>query len=172
VQFGYEQFNQAEIEKAMDQYYTVSEAHWTSREIVNSVLDRLEAEGYRMALISNAGDTPNVERLLDKGRLTKYFEPTLVSAGEGIRKPHVGLYQKVLQAWNLDPQEVVMIGDTLMEDILGAQRAEVHQIWLKEHVDTPQNHETSLQIHPEAIASKFEEIPGIIRKMSAEGSLD
>jgi HAD superfamily hydrolase (TIGR01662 family) len=171
AKFGYEQLETAEIEKAMDTFYIVSEAHWTSREIVNSVLDELESEGYRMALISNAGDTPNVERLLEKGNLTDYFDPILVSASEGIRKPHVGLYQKVLRVWNCEPREAVMIGDSLMEDILGAQRAGVHQIWLKEHVDTIQNHETSLQIRPEAVANKFQEIPEIIRNMSGEGSL-
>ena len=172
VQFGYEQMQTAEIEKAMDQFYVVSEAHWTSRKVVNSVLDDLVTAGYRMALISNAGDTPNVERLLVKGHLTHYFDPILISAGEGIRKPHVGLYQKVLHAWSFEPQEVVMIGDSLMEDILGAQRAGVHQIWLKEHVDTPQNQETSLQIRPEAVAGTFQEIPEIIRKMSEEVSTE
>jgi len=168
VQFGYDQLETADIEKAMDHFYTLSEAHWTPRGLVNSVLDDLKSEGYRLALISNAGDTPNVKRLLDKGNLKDYFDPILISAGEGIRKPHVGLYQKVLQAWDLAPEKVVMIGDSLMEDILGAQRSEIHQIWMKEHVDTPQNYQVSLQICPEAVADKFQEIPGIIREMSRE----
>ena len=107
-------------------------------------------------------------RRLEKRNLTDYFDPILVSAGEGIRKPHVRLYQKVLQAWDIAPEQVVMIGDSLMEDILGAQRSEIHQIWMKEHVDTPQNYEVSLQIRPEAVADKFQEIPGLIREMNRE----
>jgi putative hydrolase of the HAD superfamily len=168
AQFGYDEFESSEIEKALDQFYVISEAYWSSRDIVTSVLDDLEALGYRMALISNAGDTPNVKRLLEKGQLTEYFNPILISAGEGIRKPHVGLYQKVLQAWSFDPEEVVMVGDSLKEDILGAQKAGIHQIWMKEHVDTPQNHELSMQIQPEAVAGRFQEIPGIILKISGE----
>jgi HAD superfamily hydrolase (TIGR01549 family) len=168
LQLGYEKLEKVELEKAMDEFYRVSEAHWSTRAVVSSTLDDLKSKGLRMALISNAGDASNVKRLLDKGQLMGYFDPILVSADEGIRKPHVSLYHKVLREWGLKAEEVVMIGDSLMEDILGAQRSGVHHIWMKEHVDTAQNHDLSMQIRPEAVAKTFQEIPGIIHEMNEE----
>jgi HAD superfamily hydrolase (TIGR01662 family) len=156
-------------EMAMEHFYAVSEAYWIPKNGVKEVLDELDQEGYRLALISNAGDVPNVRRLLDKGNFKHYFNPLLVSAAEGIRKPHVGIFQKVIKAWNVPPEQIVMVGDNLMEDILGAQRAGIHQIWMKEHVDTPENHDVAQQIQPEAIAANFQEIPTLIREIGGEG---
>jgi putative hydrolase of the HAD superfamily len=169
TQFGHSDLSSEVIERAMERFYSVSEDHWKPKRCVNAILDDLKEDGLRLALISNAGDVPNVQRLLDKGKLAPYFNPLLVSAAEGIRKPHVELFQKVLQAWEMPADQIVMIGDNLMEDILGAQRAGLHQIWLKEHVDTPQNHDISQNIKPEAIAANFQEIPHLIHEIGGEG---
>jgi HAD superfamily hydrolase (TIGR01662 family) len=170
-QFGYPDLPEDLISRAVERFYSISETHWAPKMEVNAILDAMKEDGLKLALISNAGDVANVHRLLMKGALEPYFDPLLVSAAEGIRKPHTELFKKVLQAWQMDPEQAVMVGDNLMEDILGAQRAGVHQIWLKEHVDTPENHHIAQKIEPEAIAESFEEIPHIIRGMDDHGSL-
>ena len=171
TQFGHPDLPQEVIEKAIEHFYSISEAHWTPKKGVKTVLDGLKENGLQLALISNAGDVSNVHRLLDKGKLDGYFHPILVSAAEGIRKPHGGLYKKVLRAWKLPPEQIIMIGDSLMEDILGAQWAGMHQIWLKEHVDTQENLDMVDRIQPEAIAASFEEIPQIIHEIYGRGRL-
>jgi HAD superfamily hydrolase (TIGR01662 family) len=169
AEFGYSDLPAATVLQAMENFYIVSEAHWSLKIGVRSVLNGLQHEGLQLALISNAGDVPNVHRLMDKGKIRHYFDPILISAAEGIRKPHVELFNKVCRAWAMRPEQIVMVGDTLMEDILGARRAGIHQIWLKEHVDTPENEMIADRMEPEAIAATFWEIPDIIRKMSEEG---
>lgn len=168
-QFGYSDLPEGIADQAMERFYSISEAHWAAKDGVSQVLDGLKEDGLRLALISNAGDVPNVYRLLEKGQLKDYFDPLLISAAEGIRKPHVELFNKVLRAWELFPEEIVMVGDNLMEDILGAQNAGVHQIWMKEHVNTKENYDIAEKIQPEAIAATFQEIPDIIRKFDEEG---
>jgi putative hydrolase of the HAD superfamily len=168
---GYSALSVEIIRQAMERFYSVSETHWYPKDGVNSVLDGLKKDGFRLALISNAGDVPNVYRLLDKGELRHYFDPILVSAAEGIRKPHVEIFERVYSDWKIQPKQIVMVGDSLMEDILGAQRAGMHQIWLKEHVDTQENRTIADDIQPEAIAATFHEIPDIIHKMDEEGQL-
>jgi HAD superfamily hydrolase (TIGR01549 family) len=168
-QFGYSDLPEEITDRAMERFYSISEAHWAAKDGVNQVLDGLKKDGMCLALISNAGDVPNVYRLLEKGQLKEYFDPLLISAAEGIRKPHVELFNKVLRAWDLSPEEIVMVGDNLMEDILGAQNAGVHQIWLKEHVNTQENHDIAEKIQPETTAATFQEIPDIIRKIDEEG---
>jgi putative hydrolase of the HAD superfamily len=169
TRLGYPILSVELIDQAMERFYSVSEAHWVPKDGVNSVLDGLKRDDRRLALISNAGDMPNVHRLLDKGEFRHYFDPILVSAAEGIRKPHVEIFDKVCKAWKIKPEQIVMVGDSLMEDILGAQRAGMHQIWLKEHVDTPENRTIADDVQPEAIAAMFHELPDIIRKMDEEG---
>jgi HAD superfamily hydrolase (TIGR01549 family) len=171
TRLGYSTLTAEVVKQSMERFYSVSEAHWYTKDGVNSVLDGLKNDGLRLALISNAGDVPNVHRLLDKGKLWDYFDPVLVSAAEGIRKPHVEIFNRVCNTWKVQPEQIVMVGDSLMEDILGAQRAGIHQIWLKEHVDTPENRKIADDIQPEAIAATFHEIPDIIRKMDEEGQL-
>jgi putative hydrolase of the HAD superfamily len=169
TRLGYSTLSAEMIKQAMERFYSVSETHWYPKDSVNPVLDRLKKDGFRLALISNAGDVPNVHRLLDKGNLRHYFNPILISAAEGIRKPHVEIFERVRSVWKIQPEQIVMVGDSLMEDILGAQRAGIHQIWLKEHVDTPENRRIAVDVEPEAIAAAFHEIPDIIRKMDEEG---
>lgn len=167
--FGQYDLSDKFIEMAMERFYAVSEAYWIPKRGVKEVLDELDRNGNRLALISNAGDAPNVGRLLDKGKFKHYFDPLLVSAAVGIRKPHVGIFQRVLKAWGIPPEQIVMVGDSLMEDILGAQRTGLHQIWMKEHVDTPENREVAHQIQPEAVARTFQEIPELIQEIGRKG---
>jgi HAD superfamily hydrolase (TIGR01662 family) len=170
-QFEYFDLPEGITEQAMKRFYSISEAHWAAKDGVNQVLDSLKEDGLRLALISNAGDVPNVYRLLEKGQLKGYFDPLLISAAEGIRKPHVELFNKVLRAWGISPEEIVMVGDNLMEDILGAQKAGIHQIWLKEHVNTQENSDIAEKIQPEAVAATIREIPEIIHRIDEEGQL-
>ncbi len=163
--FGHDDLPGDVIDRAMERFYSISEAHWLPKKGVNKVLDGLREDGLHLALISNAGDVANVLRLLSKGKLERYFDPLLVSAAEGIRKPHGELFRKVLRAWDMVPEQIVMVGDSLMEDILGAQRVGIHQIWLKEHVDTPENQNVAEKIQPEAVAAALDEIPDIIREI-------
>jgi ribonucleotide monophosphatase NagD (HAD superfamily) len=56
-----------------------------------------------------------------------------------------------------------MVGDTLGADILGAQNAEVHNIWLDTGADTPGNLAHGDTIQPEFTAHSLGEVPAIIR---------
>jgi FMN phosphatase YigB (HAD superfamily) len=52
--------------------------------------------GYRLGLISNAGDDADVQTLLDQANLRAYFEIILTSAGQGIRKPNPKIFWTAL----------------------------------------------------------------------------
>lgn len=158
------------VEEAVRRMYAVSEAHWTPMPQVYEVLEGLQDSGLRLGMISNASDAGNVERLIDQARLRPYFDPILISANEGVRKPDERLFEKVLLRWTYAPEQVVMIGDLLGADILGAQRAGMHQIWLTAQADSPHNEAFRGEVQPEAAAERLAEVPGIIRSLDgAEG---
>ncbi len=154
------------IRSALKAMYAVSEQAWEPMPGMHEVLQALRDSGRRLGMISNAGDSHNVQRLIDKAGIRPYFDPILISAQEGIRKPHPKLFAKVLAAWQLPPERVVMVGDLLEADILGAQRAGIHQIWLKEEAaPIPE----SPAIIPEAEAESLRQVPDIIRQLEAKG---
>lgn len=163
--FGHTDPPEGAIRAALRRMYAVSQAHWHPMPDVYDVLDQLQRQGYRLGLISNAGDEEDVQRLIDQARLRHYFDPILVSAAIGVRKPNPAIFRRVLDAWGLPPQEVVMVGDTLAADILGAQNAGLHQIWLTAQADSPSNHAHAATIYPEATASSLAELPALIRRL-------
>lgn len=155
------------VRQALKDMFVVSEAHWVLMPEAHAVLRELESDGLRLGIISNASDTDDVNRLIDGSDLRDYFDPIVISAEVGRRKPDPSLFKNVLREWSLAPDQVVMIGDTLSHDILGAQGVGLRHIWLTAQADTALNRAYAGQIVPEAVASELREVPGLIRQMSA-----
>jgi len=157
------------IARALACMFAVSEARWDSMPGLHPMLAALRAQGYRLGLISNASDEANVLRLLARAGLQGAFDPQLISAAEGVRKPTLSLFQRVLSAWKLPPEAVVMVGDTLGEDILGAQRAGLRSIWFTADADTPANRALEGSLRPDAATDDLLALPDLIRSLDGAG---
>lgn len=165
-QFGFLELSDEYVARALRIFYVVSEVYWFPVPATLEVLDELKTKGYYLALITNAGDQANVRQLIQKGNIEGYFDPIVVSSEVGIRKPHPEIFLRVLRQWRLPAEQMVMIGDSLREDILGAQQIGMHQIWLKENVTTIENQQLVREILPERIALHLDEVPRLIRELS------
>ena len=84
------------VADALKAYYAYSEAMWRPMRGVHETLTQLAARGLRLAIISNASDDGNVQRLIDNAGLRPYFDPIVVSAAVGIRKPNPKIFELVL----------------------------------------------------------------------------
>ncbi len=166
--FGHAETPEPSLREALKAMYAVSEAHWHPDPEAELVLSALEAQGYRLGAITNAMDADNVRRLLAKAGWQDRFRPLLISAEERIRKPAPKLFQAVLEAWDLPPEAVVMVGDTLGEDVLGAQRVGLHQIWLAREADRPDNQAWVGKVVPEATAERLGDVPRLIEQLGGE----
>jgi HAD superfamily hydrolase (TIGR01662 family) len=165
--FGQNAIDDEIIDEGLKRMYAVSEARWHPMPDVYDVLEAFQEQGKRLGMISNASDEGNVQRLIDQAGLREYFDPILISAAEGMRKPDESLFEKVLQTWGIEPDQVVMIGDLLGADILGAQRAGMHQIWLTAEADSPSNDVFREAVQPEAKAERLTDVLEIVRDMDA-----
>ena len=119
------------VHSAIDAFFAYEDAHWLAYPEAIQVLEELGARGLRLGMFSNATHDPFIQRLVDRLGFRAWLDPALTSAGTGIRKPDPDAFAPILAAWDLVPASVVMVGDTLEADILGAQRAGMRSVWLR-----------------------------------------
>jgi HAD superfamily hydrolase (TIGR01549 family) len=92
------------------------------------ILEALHAKGYRLFAASNSFGHLQRSRLVQAGVL-HLFEDTYISMDIGYDKPDVRFYEEALRRCNLLPQDVLMVGDSMTTDILGAQKAGLDAIF-------------------------------------------
>jgi putative hydrolase of the HAD superfamily len=160
--------DEAVLRDALSAMYAVSEVFWKPKANMHAVLNQLSGSGYQLGLLSNAGDEANVQRLIDKVGIRDYFDPILISAALGIRKPDPRPFQQILEEWTLPPESVVMVGDLLEADILGAQQTGIHNIWLRDGSKYDSS-DHAQELQPEFIAEDLGEIPDLIMGISKKG---
>lgn len=126
------------VEGAIQAFFTYEDAHWRVDPAAHVVLQTLADRGFRLGMFSNATDDALIQHLVDRLGLRPWLEPALSSAGTGIRKPDPAALAPFVEAWNLPPAGLVMVGDTLEADVLGAQRAGMRSVWLRSREDARQ----------------------------------
>jgi putative hydrolase of the HAD superfamily len=90
---------------------------------VEGVLRGLRDRGLKLGIVSNSFLPGEVlDRHLAEGRLLELLPVRVYSCEVDIRKPDGGIFQVALDRCNLSAREVVFVGDTPREDILGAKR--------------------------------------------------
>jgi FMN phosphatase YigB (HAD superfamily) len=88
------------------------------------------AAHFRLGLLSNFDDAQcGREVLLDTG-VADLFEAVIISAEAGLRKPNPQIYQRILTMLQLRPHEVLFVGDTPREDVLGPRIAGMRVAWV------------------------------------------
>lgn len=152
------------LAQALRAYYAFSETRWRVRPDAHETLHALTGQGYPLAIVSNAADNENVQRLIDNFQLRPYFDPIIVSAAVGIRKPNPKIFELALSEWGLTAAECVMVGDTLGADILGAQLANLRHVWLTAHADHAANRAHRGTILPEAEIASLAELPALVKR--------
>jgi putative hydrolase of the HAD superfamily len=147
--------------EAVRAYFGPEEAAWKAYSDAKVTLNNLSQKGYRLGLLSNATDDPFVQRLVNRLGLRPWLSPTFSSAGLAFRKPLPESMDLVLSRWNLPPQSVVVVGDTLNADILGAHNAGMRGILITAD-ESPRNGEYRETIIPDETIAALSELPGLI----------
>ncbi len=163
---GYQDLEDRIVRKALDRLFSVTQTNWILEEGTLPVLKKLEESGYRLGLISNAGDDRDVHQLVDKFGISSYFDYIITSAACGYRKPHPRIFELALSNWYFLPSEAVMVGDNPEADVAGAKSAGLYAIWLKHRAE--QRLEDQLEAKPDAIAHTLSEIPAILDRLQVQ----
>lgn len=159
------------VGEAVRAYFGPEEADWKAYPGAKDILKHLFRAGYRLGLLSNATDDPFIQRLVNRLGLRPWLSPAFSSAGLGLRKPLREPMDLILARWNLPPESVVVVGDTLNADILGAHNAGMRGILVTAD-EAPSNHEHREAIIPDATIAALGELPGLIEGDGFGNSLD
>ncbi|GAP19999.1 HAD family hydrolase [Leptolinea tardivitalis] len=142
--------------------YAVTQACWKIEEDTLDTLKILKNAGYRMGIISNAGDDWDVQVLVDNAGIRPFFDYINTSAAAGFRKPHPYIFQLAFQAMSVTPQRSVMVGDTLAADILGSKNLGMHNVWITRRVNKSAIHSHVDTILPDQTIATLSELPGLL----------
>lgn len=98
------------------------------------MLENLQAKGYRLFAASNSFGNLQRSRL-EKAGILKYFEDTYISMDIGYDKPDIRFYQEALRRCGLQAKEVLMIGDSMTTDVIGARKAGMDALFFDRQKD-------------------------------------
>lgn len=102
--------------------------HFSLYDDVPDALEGLRAQGIRLGLISNT------QRCLvsfqSHFELGDLISVAISSSDHGFMKPHPSIFREALERMQVTAAEAVMVGDSLLHDVLGARRAGMRGILL------------------------------------------
>jgi len=166
AEHGYPSVPDGVVTAALESLYHETQVYWTPEDDARSTLKALKDQGYRLGVVSNAGDDADVQHLVDKIGVRSYLDFVITSAVCGIRKPDPQIFQLALQQWDFLPEQVAMIGDTLSADVLGGQNSGLYAVWITRRADTAANRAQQDTIRPDAVIQTLAELPGLLAGLS------
>ena len=107
-----------------DLYKLTCEETTKSREVLLELKKR-----YPMVLVSNFYG--NIATVLKEFGLDGIFDTIIESAVVGVRKPDPKIFSLGVEALGMQPNEVIVVGDSMDKDIVPAKKAGCHAIWFK-----------------------------------------
>ena len=114
--------------------YGLNKAPWNSDdEIVYPEAEECLRElrkHYKIGIIAN--QTPGSRERLEKMGLLKYIDIVVASAEEGVAKPDLRIFQIALERAVCKPEEAVMVGDRIDNDIIPAKKLGMKTVWIKQ----------------------------------------
>lgn len=99
-------------------------------EIVDEIEDLLSylSNKYQIFAASNGVYDMQVNRL-KKSNLDKYFDEIFVSDKIGFEKPDKRFFQKIMDITKYSNKDLIMIGDSIKSDIIGAKNSNIKSIY-------------------------------------------
>lgn len=85
---------------------------------------------YQIGIIAN--QSMGTADRLEKWGIKKYFDLVVASAEEGVSKPNPKIFEIALQRAECEPNEAIMIGDRIDNDIVPAKKMGMRTIWVRQ----------------------------------------
>ena len=148
-------------------YFEALEQYWQTYPETAEVLKYLKSLDLRLGAISNYENDSIIKKSLERLRISSYLDPIITSAQVKWRKPDPRIFNLISQEWELSSEEIIMIGDSLREDIAGAHYVGMRGILISrgQQRNTDISHYKNLDFEPYATVSSLSEIVELITQI-------
>ena len=96
-------------------------------------LKELKKKGKKVYLLSNAQEIFTVPEMKMLG-IYDYFDGIIISSSENCKKPDKKFYEIVINKYNLNKKESIMIGNDCITDIKGAYDANLDSLYIHSNI--------------------------------------
>lgn len=113
------------------------------------------APRFKLALVTNgAGDVQREK--LSRTPFAGSFGAVVISVEVGLGKPDPGIFRAAARLLGVAPEDAVMVGDSLVRDVRGAQSAGMRAVWIDRKLWTEAG------VTPDATISALRDLPAAL----------
>lgn len=123
------------------------------------ILDHLKGR-YQLVLLTNGSPSLQQTKLSMSPEIAPYFDAIIVSGAFGVGKPDVSIFEYALTKTGSQKSETLMVGDNLLTDILGANRAGIKAVWVNREQKAAHN-----SIFPDFEIRNLQELMPLLEKL-------
>lgn len=137
------------------------ESHILDEETKNTII-KLYEKGYYLGIISN-NSIRNVEYILEREGIKKYFKKIVISEAVKERKPNLKVYMKAFE--DISKEEygnIAFVSDELLEDLLGVKVLGVKTIWYEQEIDNKWKKKEEVLMEPDYKIKSMKELLNIV----------
>ena len=125
-------------------------------------IGKLYEKGYYLGIISN-NSIRNVEYILKREDIRKYFKKVVISEEVKERKPNLKVYMKAFEEIPKEEyNKIAFVSDELLEDLLGVKVLGVKTIWYEQNINNKWKKKEEVLIEPDYKIRSMKELLDII----------
>ena len=137
------------------------ESHILDKKTKETII-KLYQEGYYLGIISN-NSIRNVEYILKREDIKKYFKKIVVSEEVKVRKPNIKIYIKAFE--DIPKEEynnIAFVSDELLEDLSSVKILGVNTIWFEQNINNKWKKKETVLIEPDYKIKTIEKLLDIV----------
>ncbi len=135
------------------------------RDGVRETLSALQADGYKLGLISNTYWAADLhDRHLIRHQLIDFLPIRIYSCDMPYAKPHPSIFRAALEALDVAPAEVTFVGDTPSVDVFGAQGAGLRGVLIHSPYREVENGD---EVIPDAVIDELSDLISTLGSLQA-----
>jgi FMN phosphatase YigB (HAD superfamily) len=117
--------------------------------------------GLSVGLITNTLSRGDEEVRADWERfgLANTVDHVVSSHSAGWQKPHAAIFRRALELSGVAPEDAVMVGDRMVQDVWGAKRLGMRAIWRRPLAGAPQE---PVDVEPDAVIDDMTELRAVL----------
>jgi putative hydrolase of the HAD superfamily len=116
------------VGQAVDAYFSAFLEHAVPLPKTHDMLKALQPR-YRLGLVSNFTHGPAAREILNRHELSDFFDVIVISGEFGYRKPHVSIFNELVDRMGVPSVHIAYVGDDIENDVSGSHRAGMRPIF-------------------------------------------